>query len=287
MKQMPTRWSLKNGVCQAYKSCGAGSSALHGHRHFLLTLITDGSGIQTLNGRDIAFRQGDLFLLSPADFHRNTVPPGKSFDYYGVKFPYELLDDRLSALLRMDRLPLSVRLHEASFHRARVLFAQLVEESTAAHMPEKATARENAAQGRESLGNAAYMRALIELLVILVLREDTGAVSHPTEPVNRALGYLYTHFHEPICVAEVAAFVGYTPNYFSTCFRKQLGITFGEYLRELRLSYAENLLRASKLPITEVCYECGFGSPAHFTRCFRERFHVSPQEYRRQISPTP
>ena len=89
---MPVRWQMKQAVCDAYEAKNSPSSVLHGHHHFLLTLITRGHGIQILNGREIPFGPNDLFLLSPADFHQNTLPIGESFDHFGVRFPYELLD---------------------------------------------------------------------------------------------------------------------------------------------------------------------------------------------------
>ena len=70
---IPTRWQLEKDICDAYEAKEHTSSALHGHYHFLLIYITRGRGVQTLNGSEIPFGEGDMFLLSPADFHKNTV----------------------------------------------------------------------------------------------------------------------------------------------------------------------------------------------------------------------
>ena len=77
-------------ICDACKIIGRGSSVIHGHQHFIMTMVVRGKGIQTLNGNDIPFGENDLFLLSPADFHNNTVSAGESFDYYRLCFSYEL-----------------------------------------------------------------------------------------------------------------------------------------------------------------------------------------------------
>jgi len=65
---MPIRWKMKDAVCDAYEALDCTTSAIHGHHHFLLTLITRGKGIQIINGVEIPFEAGDLFILSPADF---------------------------------------------------------------------------------------------------------------------------------------------------------------------------------------------------------------------------
>lgn len=273
----PVRWKMQDiiksstniPICDASKITGNGSSILHGHQHFMITFITRGSGIQTLNGKDIPFEKDHLFLLSPADFHKNTLPAGETFDYYRLCFSYELLDARLSGLFATDRLPLHLQLSQKSAALASEIFARLTDES------------EN---GPERIGHSIYLQTLAEELLILILRElPQTQAAPPSTPVNRALGYVHSHFHEPISVADAAAIAGYTPNYFNSCFRSQIGIPFGEYLRNMRLSYAENLLKASNLPVTEIAFESGFASLSHFSRSFREKYGCAPQEYRNHI----
>lgn len=266
---MPIRWSMEDKVCDAYQITNAGSSALHGHHHFLLTFILKGQGIQTLNGREISFGPNDLFLLSPADFHKNTVKPGESYAYYGVKFPYELLDSGIYELCDMERFPLYIHLSEKTAAVMKHIFEQLIEECR---------------EGEKRLANKVYMQLLVEQLLILTLREmPTGKQEHADTFMNRALGYLYAHFHDEISVAEVAAYSGYTPNYFNTRFREMTGYSFGIYLRKMRLNYAENLLKSGDMSVTEIALESGFLSLAHFSRCFRSEYGISPQEYRKKV----
>ena len=255
-------------ICDACKAASYGSSILHGHQHFIMTLITKGEGIQSLNGEQIPFGKDDLFLLSPADFHSNTLARCNSYEYYRLCFSYELLDARLSGLFSTDRLPIHLHLTPECAAHAIEIFEQLAEES------------EN---GHDRVGHKVYLQTLAEQLLILILRQlPPSQATIPSTPVNRALGYVHAHFHESISVADAAAIAGYTPNYFNSCFRAQMGIPFGEYLRNMRLNYAENLLRASELPVTEIAFESGFSSLAHFSRSFREKYGCAPQEYRKQ-----
>ena len=263
---IPIRWQMKNDICDAYEAKEQISSTLHGHHHFLLTLVTRGGGVQTLNGRDIPFCAGDMFLLSPADFHKNTVKDGESYDYYGVKFPYGLLDKRLSGLCALDKLPLAVRLSEASFKTAKEIFVRLCEESEI---------------GSCRTASKVYLQCMVEELVILALRElPDKSEDIRSEFINRSLGYLYSRFFEDITVNDAAEYVGYTTNYFNAKFKESLGIPFGEYLRDMRLTYSENLLKSSEMSVTEIALEAGFGNLAYFSRAFKERFGVSPRGFR-------
>ncbi len=263
----PVRFRLDDSVCDAYFVEKMGSSALHGHHHFLLTLVTRGEGVQLLNGREIPFAPRDLFILSPADFHKNVLPRGESYAYFGVKFHYELLDSRLAALASLDRFPLHVRLGEGEAAEAEAIFSRLVSEC--AH-PDR-------------MAGAVLRRALVEQLFILALRSlPATEAGRDSVFVNRALGYLYSHFGESIGVADAAAYIGYTPNYFNSLFRESFGVPFGAYLRKMRLSYAHNLLSAGGAGVTEAAAEAGFLSLSHFSRAFKEEYGTSPASFKKE-----
>lgn len=262
---IPVRFHLTDADCDAYQVERGSSSSLHGHHHFLITLITRGEGVQLLNGQEIPFGPHDLFILSPADFHQNILPAGETFDYYGVKFPYELLDARLSTLASLDRFPIHARLDGETAKRAEAIFAALVSECQSPGRPAGAVLR----------------RALVEELFILALRSlPPTSRGQGSAFINRALGYLYSHFGDGVMVADAAAYVGYTPNYFNTLFREAFGLPFAEYLKEMRLSYARTLLSSGTVSVTEAAAEAGFASLSHFSRTFKERYGTSPTAFR-------
>lgn len=57
------------------------------------------------------------------------------------------------------------------------------------------------------------------------------------------------------------------------------GLTPVDMLRSFRLSKSVDLLKTKQLTISEIAYECGFSSPSYYTRCFKEKFGVSPSDY--------
>ena len=263
---IPIRWQLQKKICDAYEVKGHTASALHGHYHFLLTLITRGEGVQSLNGREVPFSVGTLFLLSPTDFHKNRATVKGGFDYFGVKFSHSLLEGRLSEISVLDKLPLVIRLEGEEYETALGIFKRLVDES---------------GRGEGRLGNEIYLTLLIEELIIIALRGAPACErTNPSEFINKALGYLYSHYSEDISVADAAAFMGYTPNYFNTKFKGHFGAPFAEHLRNMRLSYAANLLASTDLSVTEIAMESGFGCPEHFSRAFAKAYGKSPSAYR-------
>ena len=61
--------------------------------------------------------------------------------------------------------------------------------------------------------------------------------------------------------------------------RETLDTTANNYIRDIRIQKAEELLRSSSLQINEICYRVGFQTPSYFIKCFRKKYGQSPNEY--------
>jgi two-component system response regulator YesN len=69
-------------------------------------------------------------------------------------------------------------------------------------------------------------------------------------------------------------------SYFSQCFAKFAGDTFGDILRNIRIEHAKSLLLESDYPVYEIASRAGFEDEKYFSRLFREIVGTSPSEYR-------
>lgn len=71
--------------------------------------------------------------------------------------------------------------------------------------------------------------------------------------------------------------------HISRTIKKYFGITPSDYVNNLRINYAGNLLMNTDTPVIDICYECGFQNLSHFYRNFKKRHGVSPGDFRRQF----
>lgn len=65
--------------------------------------------------------------------------------------------------------------------------------------------------------------------------------------------------------------------------KKYVGVTPSDYVNNLRINYAVNLLINTYAPVIDICYETGFQNLSHFYRCFKKKEGISPGEFRRRI----
>lgn len=103
--------------------------------------------------------------------------------------------------------------------------------------------------------------------------------------VNAAISYLSHCLATPPTLNELARKVGTYEKKLSHAFRKQLGKTVFEFLRDERLRLAQQLLADTSLSITDIAAETGFSSAANFATAFRKQLGLTPTEYRSGLSP--
>lgn len=100
--------------------------------------------------------------------------------------------------------------------------------------------------------------------------------------IVRAIRLIRAAYHEPLSLSDVAQQVGLSRERLSRLFHATIGITFSEYLGEVRLTQARDQLAGTSLKITEIAFACGFQSLSQFNRRFRATEGMSPSEYRRK-----
>lgn len=83
-----------------------------------------------------------------------------------------------------------------------------------------------------------------------------------------------------ISLNMVASHVGISPSYFSTIFRKETGSTFTEYLTEIRMEKARELLRCTSKKTAEIAYDIGYKDAHYFSYIFKKTQGITPKEYR-------
>ena len=100
------------------------------------------------------------------------------------------------------------------------------------------------------------------------------------ETIERAKHHITLHFREDISLSDIAYHACVSEFHFSRLFKHFTAFSPYQYLIELRLKHATLLLRNTSLPVTDVCFESGFNSIAHFIATFTRRHGLSPSRLR-------
>lgn len=102
-----------------------------------------------------------------------------------------------------------------------------------------------------------------------------------TDLLHQIVSYVSEHFREPLSLESIGHALGVSPYSISRIFSNIYHKNFRQYLGELRLEYAVNLLLYTDQNLTDISLNAGFGSQRSFNRLFREHYHLSPREFRK------
>lgn len=96
--------------------------------------------------------------------------------------------------------------------------------------------------------------------------------------------YVAEHIHEPITVSQVSKNIFLSPNYCNTFFKAHTGQTLNEYIRKTKMAKAQYMILYTKDSLNEIAASLGYKQYSYFSRVFLQEIHMSPVEYRRNIT---
>ena len=103
------------------------------------------------------------------------------------------------------------------------------------------------------------------------------------EHLSNAIRMMTENVEHPIPPSEIADEIGISTRQLERLFGRHMNCSPKKYYVDMRLQKARNLLLQTEKPVTEIAFLCGFASPAHFARVYRNQFGVTPVNQRGKI----
>lgn len=101
--------------------------------------------------------------------------------------------------------------------------------------------------------------------------------------MKKMLFYIKEHLSEELTIDQIAQSANVSRSECFKCFKRFSQKTPVEYINECRLTQAASLLAGTKRPVTEVASMCGFSTASYFCKLFKERYQLSPAQYRKRV----
>lgn len=106
----------------------------------------------------------------------------------------------------------------------------------------------------------------------------------PNDTIRDIISYVNDHYKEKISLDNIAAQTGFSREYFCRFFKQHMGVTFLQYLNEVRISHAGRLLMNTDMSVAEVMRTSGFTNQTIFNRTFKELYGMTPRHARNSSS---
>ncbi|WP_020618024.1 helix-turn-helix domain-containing protein [Paenibacillus daejeonensis] len=111
--------------------------------------------------------------------------------------------------------------------------------------------------------------------------------SHCSMPVRRAVHYVQNHVYDKFDLEQAARVSGYTADYLARRFKLETGRSFHDYVAELRIREAQNLILYSTLALSEISSLLHFCDQSYFTKVFKKYTGQTPKQYQKGLATSP
>lgn len=255
------------------------SYSLHSHNFVEFSYLAEGGGIETINQQAFELRPGYFSIIHPWQTHEIRFDTGRSFGYYHVAVSMDnflgagsvALDLKDIFLVTGRNGPSAYYFTGADADRLRQAFRDMYEEYAT----------------RRKWWELSVKSKITDALILF---DRKTADQQPDRNVSGSRGtrqqtmdiiyYIYNNFKDEITLPTLSAHFGLSQNYLSTIIKASLGLTFMDFLQNIRLKYACTLLASTSMTVTEIAYASGFQSYRNFERFFHGHYRNSPSQYR-------
>lgn len=132
---------------------------------------------------------------------------------------------------------------------------------------------------RDTVVEQAYVQIILARSMPLFHFIEKSSVGSD-DLIYQTVSYIARHFREEVSLESIAKNLGVSKYVLSRVFSGTFHRNFNQYLNEQRLNYVSTLLECTNRTITDICMDAGFESQRTFNRVFREKYKMTPREYR-------
>jgi len=98
--------------------------------------------------------------------------------------------------------------------------------------------------------------------------------------IKSAVEFIEAYYDQPITITDIAYEINLSAGHLAHRFKERMGVTLIEYLTNMRIERAKNLLLTTDRKCCNLYYEVGYNSQAYFARKFKEVVGMSPAQFR-------
>ncbi|ANE45093.1 hypothetical protein SY83_00520 [Paenibacillus swuensis] len=248
----------------------------HAHEHLQLCYITKGICMHHVEGQSLALVKGDLMAIPPFLAHRIEPVEGQEVELVQLDYMPVVLGGKEEDLV----FPLFPKIRISP--RNQIVIEELLNNMKTEH--------EKREQGYQHV----IKGDLLKLLVTLFREsKENTALRHTDQGGHETLEgnssrrllldtvrYIHENLHETLSLDDIARRAALSPNYYSYMFKVLKGQTFVQYINDLRIRKAMDLLCETDLSTTQICFDTGFNNTSHFHRVFKKSTGLTPLQYR-------
>ena len=269
-----TIWNVLNDKNNSFNA--------HWNQELEFIYIEHGEGFLIIEQEKYQVAKGDLLIISPQKLHSGFVADNKELSCMVVAFDLKMLQDAESDSLNNKMLE--------KFQNGSLVFQNLVAFNHSSNsvlvniLKDLFTVTLDFEQKNIFKIKALLNELIAQLIDFELVNECTISYKNSGGNIKKVIQYIFDNYQNKITNDELAELIHYSKCYFLTYFKKCVGMTVVNFVNEVRLSKAVELLLRSDKNMLEISMFCGFNSGSYFNECFLKRYHITPIQFRKTHS---
>ncbi len=222
-------------------------------------------------------KPGTVLLYNPREHHELFTTSLEPYDRYVLLFHYSELEGLWSGI---DQTLLTMFSDREDYHN-NLLYLQPHEFQHLVTMLEKALSYQSTANGLDDALLYAQFLKILHFLNQQYLQSAKKQDPNCHFPiVAKALNLIEEQFITLQQVDDLASQLHISTSYLARVFKRQVGTSVYEYIRNMKFAYAVKLLSDGR-SVTEACFDSGFNSYSHFIQMFKRKYGTTPHKYQK------
>ncbi|MBQ7900545.1 MAG: helix-turn-helix domain-containing protein [Clostridia bacterium] len=226
-------------------------------RDYYLMYVVEGAMHIELDGICDRISAGQLLIIQPGVLYHYCLDCDSRVNYMWIHFTGKNLPAMLSSLrLESNRIYNAGLHHSMELHWTR-LFGEFVR-------------------------NDEYFSMVSNSILTEILAAFSRYIHTPSDKKNfvKSITYIHQNYSEAITVGALAEMENLSEPHYRACFRRSVGMSPMEYITDVRMRAAVQLLESTEKKLAEISQLCGYNDVYYFIRAFKRKTGVTPGKYR-------
>lgn len=236
----------------------------HFHDHYTIQLIEEGVNTGFTSNENYNIGTGGLLLINPGELHAGQSRHGQNLKFHSIR----LNEDFVRSFCNHNDVAID---SDVYFQNRPIYGSQAI---THMKMLLADLAVGNHLSSEEQLNQ--FLMTILSSHTSESLKMPKGKIA-----LNDARQFIAEHYHEEITLHQLADVCHLSPHHFLRQFKKQFGLTPFQYLRNIRIERAKELLNQHS--ITQTAHRTGFFDHSHFLRNFKKIEGIVPSDFIKSI----
>lgn len=254
----------------------------HWHRSFELSFTYQGQISEfIINGHTYHPKSGDILIVNSNEIHSIQGGRKKNEDNVAltILLPYSFMentvDDFSHRYYKIPEKESFSKLQLENYQLLKKIFTELIFIS----------------EQTDPFSKSHIMSLVYEIVYLLTssfseireARTDLYTIVSEFDWIDEVLSYIRKNLQENLSIGQLAKQFHLNENYFSRKFKKYMDMAVMEYITEIRLHQAYQLLTNYSISIQSISDQCGFPNSKSFTTVFKKRYGMTPRDYRKKM----